>query len=810
MSDLSIELSLFYEPFMNHSINLTYDSLSLSEIKTISKTKFAQHYHLLCKKCGKIPKLRFLNNLEIKYECHCKDLSIDEIHKIYDYLYYSDIIDLNNIKLKCEDHPEEKYCLYCTQCGINKCYKCAISCIGHKDKIIVFPLDKNILNKRDYIIEKIKDKNQTYIDDENNNLNKNFTTEDDNSNKILLLPKKKVINLIEDDSENNVDNDICDEEEDKYFLSKKINNDIINDDDKDEIINIINKNNNDKLFDKEYYLINLASIIVDDFQNYPNYELNEIISNLEKFIILYYDKFQKIDLKYEFRKEDIKDDSIEIFGEKFVENNKEKCFLIINEKFMDINNSICLKDIYDYFNIDLFNWPIKLNIELIEKQDNQMTDLSYMFLKISNLLPTSNFDDFDFRSVTNAEFLFCNCSSIIELPDISNLNFSNVTNMSYMFFGCKSLKELPDISKWNTNKLVNIESMFENCESLTFLPDISKWNKNKNIINKNKLFRNCKSLEILPDLKNLFSEEELKEDYIFEGCIKLEEKSKENNVEVNITLSERLDLSLNKLCSFYNKILDCLKNIGYCCLGIIYILLIILGIYYIFYHIYVAFHLDKSKEHFNDPTVYSYIANNINISHIAKIKNITNSSKLEEISQNKEDFIKKELNFTHINDNITFETSQKYLKICSIIIVSILFLNVLLALIIFFLNLMKITNSATIICRIITVYLIIDIIDLIIEINEIIIIKKIQNSFYIYKQNLKKLFGMKLINEVLKESNSFDDTLISLVVNMVISLILIFLNNSVLPDVINRRKEEWYDLFTKNKNIIDSNNNNHI
>ncbi len=54
MSDSYIELSVLYEPFMNnHSINITYNSLSLSEIGTISKTKFAEHFHLLCKEWEK-------------------------------------------------------------------------------------------------------------------------------------------------------------------------------------------------------------------------------------------------------------------------------------------------------------------------------------------------------------------------------------------------------------------------------------------------------------------------------------------------------------------------------------------------------------------------------------------------------------------------------------------------------------------------------------------------------------------------------------------------------------------------------------
>ena len=294
----------------------------------------------------------------------------------------------------------------------------------------------------------------------------------------------------------------------------------------------MDEDNIDDLMDEEYYIINLISIIVDDFQNYPNYELNKIISNLEKFIFLYYGNYQELDLQYEFEKEDINNYSVNILGKKFVDINKEKCFLIIEEKLLDTNNSICLKDIYDNFKLNkIVNWPIILNVELVERDNNKMTDLSYMFEGISNLMPTSNFNNFNSINITKTNNMFYNFSSLTELPDISNLNVSNVIDMRCMFSGCKSLKKLPDISKWNTNKLINIEGMFEYCESLIFLPDISNLNKNKSINNKTGLFNNCKSLEIVPDLSNLFGEEELKDNYIFEGCTKLEEKLKGNNKE---------------------------------------------------------------------------------------------------------------------------------------------------------------------------------------------------------------------------------------------------------------------------------------
>ena len=66
---------------------------------------------------------------------------------------------------------------------------------------------------------------------------------------------------------------------------------------------------------------------------------------------------------------EINDDSnlnkIEIFGENFVNNNKENCFLIINKKILDLKRSICLNDVFD--NI-IINRPIQLEVCLIEKK----------------------------------------------------------------------------------------------------------------------------------------------------------------------------------------------------------------------------------------------------------------------------------------------------------------------------------------------------------------------------------------------------------------------------------------------------------
>ena len=125
-------------------------------------------------------------------------------------------------------------------------------------------------------------------------------------------------------------------------------------------------------------------------------------------------------------------ENIRIFGDIFVENNKNKCKMIIDNKELDITRK---------YNIENYK-NNKLEIKL--KGINNVTDMSGMF---------------------------SGCSSLSSLPDISKWNTINVTNMKSMFRGCSSL---PDISKWNTNNANNMNWIFSGCSSLTSLPNISK------------------------------------------------------------------------------------------------------------------------------------------------------------------------------------------------------------------------------------------------------------------------------------------------------------------------------------------------
>ena len=150
---------------------------------------------------------------------------------------------------------------------------------------------------------------------------------------------------------------------------------------------------------------------------------------------------------------DIKKDVryINIFGNNFVMNNKDKCKMIIDNKVTEITEKFFVNNNYN---------NNKLNIIL--KGVNDIINMSYMFYE---------------------------CKSLSSLPDISKWKTNNITNMSYMFGGCSSLSSLLNISNWNTNNVTNMNNMFDGCSSLLSLPDISKWNTN-NVKNMSYCFMN--------------------------------------------------------------------------------------------------------------------------------------------------------------------------------------------------------------------------------------------------------------------------------------------------------------------------------
>jgi len=160
---------------------------------------------------------------------------------------------------------------------------------------------------------------------------------------------------------------------------------------------------------------------------------------------------------YSIDKEEFYNESkIRIFGDIFVDNNEQNCYLIIN------GQKTKLTQFYNY-----------------NEEENELN---------ITLVKTGN--------INNLNSMFAHCSSLTSLPDISRLDTSNVEDMSSMFLNCKKLVEIDDISKWEVSKVRSMKCMFFNCQSLSSLPDIGKWNINDP--NMNAMFEGCNT-NIIPD-----------------------------------------------------------------------------------------------------------------------------------------------------------------------------------------------------------------------------------------------------------------------------------------------------------------------
>ena len=546
----------------------------------LSQIEFSQHYHYLCKICKTVPIINFSSKGKIKFICKCNDSPRElNIRNIYDLLFYSEEID-NEIKLlKCEhDGYFEKYTSYCKYCGNHLCLKCSNNCIKHKKEVIVFSFDKPTINKSEYI---------------NKKLNERSIIE---TNIITLHEQENNLNPININNDNNENEETSKEE---LFLENDLN---FFNDNNDKIINI-NNENEFGIDNDEFNFINLFTIIIKDYLDYPNYNHIDTISNLEKFVNLYLVDYNEIKLNYEFQEENIKDNSIYLFGEQFVNNNKENCFLIIKDKIMDLNQSIKLTDIFD--NIPN-NYPIKLNVQLIERKSKIMTNLSYMFYSISTITSKSNFDGYDSSNITSLSYMFCNCKFIEYLPDISKLNTKSVTDISYMFFNCSSLKELPDISKWNTENVINANNMFENCSSITSLPDISRWDA-RNLLDISYMFKNCMSLTSLPNISQWNIRREIIYHGILDGVESLE-NIPQLRFEENIAIE-----CLNRVFIHFKCFYENFWSWALVIVGLNLLACICYGIYAIFIPLYNLFHLDKTIESINNPSEYFNLFLAINI-----------------------------------------------------------------------------------------------------------------------------------------------------------------------------------------------------
>ena len=266
-----------------------------------------------------------------------------------------------------------------------------------------------------------------------------------------------------------------------------------------------------------------------------------------------------------------------IFGQKFVNNNKNKC------KIKYKNKDIELKEyLEDFEGFDAIHYNHNSLIQFTLTGFNNINDISYMFegcnLIIDNAL---NSNDLEKVAVSNDNTIFDNmnnnievndkktdsaeqndiydmcrespippinkvsntsifsittknnifdyytfyiCDSRLIIPHISKWDLSKITNISYIFSSCQKIISLPDISNWNIKNVTDISGMFYGCSSLISLPDISNWNTIK-VKYMNSFFDGCNALLTLPDITSWNTSNVIKMDKLMNECFSLRKLS---------------------------------------------------------------------------------------------------------------------------------------------------------------------------------------------------------------------------------------------------------------------------------------------
>ena len=414
------------------SNNHITENIKITEFNNTQKINIS---NIICDNC-KIKNKGNASNNEF-YRCLTCEKNLCLLCKSYHDKKHN-IIEYDNKNYICPKH-NEPLIKYCKQCFTNFCF----SCDEHQEHNTISLLD---------LKPNIEETNKRLLD---------FKKEIDSFNseiKNIINKLKELIKIMDMYYEiyNNIFNNYKMKNRNYQKLQniKEINanNDIIN--------NIKKINDINNLTDKLVNIMDLYNKI-----NCDNNKLNQIT------IIYKIDEYTDI---------------IRLFGDMFVQNNKDSCYLLIEGQQYDLCQYYTLNDKQKKNKT--------LEIKLIETKP--ITNMYRLFYFCTDLIYVPDIDKWDMKNVTNIRSLFNECTSLKSLPDISSWNTKNVIEMRNMFYDCYELESIPDISKWDTKNVLNMNCMFKNCRSLKSFPDISKWELNKEVI-KEKMFEGCNK-EIIP------------------------------------------------------------------------------------------------------------------------------------------------------------------------------------------------------------------------------------------------------------------------------------------------------------------------
>ena len=193
----------------------------------------------------------------------------------------------------------------------------------------------------------------------------------------------------------------------------------------------------------------------------------------------------------------------QIFGEKFVKNNKNKIDIKIENKIIPITSNY------------IFSEKGENIIEIIEKEP--ITNLSNMFCECSSITSINFLKNWDISNIIDTSFMFQNCKNITSINSLKNWNTSNIKNMYGMFKGCHSIISLDGLKNWDISNVENTSYMFYDCYSLSYIEGIKNWNM-ENVKEIDSMFYECLSLNSIYMLKNWKFKNLKNMSHLFKGC----------------------------------------------------------------------------------------------------------------------------------------------------------------------------------------------------------------------------------------------------------------------------------------------------
>ena len=230
----------------------------------------------------------------------------------------------------------------------------------------------------------------------------------------------------------------------------------------DLIGNLLQKDSSKRLSWNEYF-------------NHPIFKDNNCTINIKNIN-------KTFDLIYKCNKNRIEN----IFGNKFVENNKNNIELIINGVKAELVSKYELKNGEN-------------RIKIILKRE--INNLEYMFYGCKCLKNIEELKYLDVGSVTNFSFIFSGCESLSDINSLENWNVSNGENFSHLFHLCTSLSDINPLQKWNVENGRDFSGMFMFCKSLSNIKALQNWNVFNNY-KFSSMFCGCTSLSDINPLHN--------------------------------------------------------------------------------------------------------------------------------------------------------------------------------------------------------------------------------------------------------------------------------------------------------------------